>query len=124
MVFRQLSESPSFKKEDADQLRKQLGLDEPVLVQYGDWAGHAFRGDLGHSLWSDQPVRELLWDEPRESNTEGGLFPAIFGTVLMVCGKDWGTWEQRQRSWRSIMKDVAPRFAHLNGAMPERVAAQ
>jgi len=27
---------------------------------------------------------ELLWDEPRESNTEGGLFPAIFGTVLMI----------------------------------------
>ncbi len=31
---------------------------------------------------------EKLWefvsDEPRESNTEGGIFPAIFGTVLMV----------------------------------------
>lgn len=29
-------------------------------------------------------VRELLLDNPRESNTEGGLFPAIFGTVMMV----------------------------------------
>ena len=29
-------------------------------------------------------LRELLFDEPRESNTEGGLFPAIFGTVMMV----------------------------------------
>lgn len=29
-------------------------------------------------------VRELLLDDPRESNTEGGLFPAIFGTVMMV----------------------------------------
>ena len=29
-------------------------------------------------------VREFLLDEPRESNTEGGVFPAIFGTVLMV----------------------------------------
>ncbi|MBF0287496.1 MAG: phosphate ABC transporter permease PstA [SAR324 cluster bacterium] len=27
---------------------------------------------------------ELLAEEPREANTEGGLFPAIFGTVLMV----------------------------------------
>jgi len=26
----------------------------------------------------------LLWEMPRESNTEGGLFPAIMGTVLMV----------------------------------------
>ncbi len=29
-------------------------------------------------------IKELLLDEPRESNTEGGLFPAIFGTVMMV----------------------------------------
>jgi len=27
---------------------------------------------------------EFLADDPRESNTEGGVFPAIFGTVLMV----------------------------------------
>lgn len=28
--------------------------------------------------------REFIWDEPREANTEGGVFPAIFGTVMMV----------------------------------------
>ena len=27
---------------------------------------------------------EFIFDEPREANTEGGIFPAIFGTVLMV----------------------------------------
>lgn len=27
---------------------------------------------------------EFLSDEPREANTEGGIFPAIFGTVMMV----------------------------------------
>lgn len=29
-------------------------------------------------------VWEFLTGEPRESNTEGGIFPALFGTVLMV----------------------------------------
>jgi phosphate transport system permease protein len=29
-------------------------------------------------------LKELLFAEPRESNTEGGLFPAIFGTVMLV----------------------------------------
>jgi len=29
-------------------------------------------------------VAELLWENPRESNTEGGLFPAIFGTVMLI----------------------------------------
>ena len=27
---------------------------------------------------------EFMTDEPREANTEGGIFPAIFGTVMMV----------------------------------------
>lgn len=31
------------------QLRRQLGLDQPLLVQYGRWLGHALRGDLGVS---------------------------------------------------------------------------
>ncbi|MGZ4970708.1 MAG: phosphate ABC transporter permease PstA [Methylobacter sp.] len=29
-------------------------------------------------------VVEFLTDEPREANTEGGIFPAIFGTIMMV----------------------------------------
>jgi phosphate transport system permease protein len=29
-------------------------------------------------------VWEFVWGEPRESNTEGGIFPAIFGTVMMT----------------------------------------
>jgi phosphate transport system permease protein len=31
-----------------------------------------------HNFW------KVLSDEPREANTEGGIFPAIFGTVMMV----------------------------------------
>ncbi len=29
-------------------------------------------------------LRELFTEDPRESNTEGGLFPAIFGTIMLV----------------------------------------
>lgn len=35
-------------------------------------------GYFFHSLW------KFVSDDPREANTEGGIFPAIFGTVLMV----------------------------------------
>lgn len=31
-----------------------------------------------------QKIWELFFAEPRESNTEGGLFPAIFGTVMLI----------------------------------------
>jgi phosphate transport system permease protein len=40
-----------------------------------------FTAKCGHYL---AKVGELLWDNPRESNTEGGLFPAIFGTVMLI----------------------------------------
>ncbi|MGQ0620819.1 MAG: phosphate ABC transporter permease PstA [Panacagrimonas sp.] len=35
-------------------------------------------GFFGSKIW------EFVSDEPREANTEGGIFPAIFGTVMMV----------------------------------------
>jgi alkanesulfonate monooxygenase SsuD/methylene tetrahydromethanopterin reductase-like flavin-dependent oxidoreductase (luciferase family) len=37
-----------------------------------------------------------------------------FGTLLIVAGRNWGTWEQRQRSWTLFMKEVAPRLAKLD----------
>lgn len=36
---------------------------------------------IGHYF---SKLGEFLGDDPREANTEGGVFPAIFGTVLMV----------------------------------------
>ena len=41
-------------------------------------------GVLGKLALYASRVREFVADEPRESNTEGGIFPAIFGTVMMV----------------------------------------
>ena len=35
-------------------------------------------GHYAHSAWA------FITDDPREANTEGGIFPAIYGTVLMV----------------------------------------
>ena len=35
-------------------------------------------GHYAHSVWA------FITEDPREANTEGGIFPAIYGTVLMV----------------------------------------
>ena len=43
-------------QEDLDKLRKQLGLDRPVYVQYGDWVWDLLRGDLGDSIYYKIPV--------------------------------------------------------------------
>jgi peptide/nickel transport system permease protein len=41
---------------DLEELRAKLGLNRPLIVQYGAWLGHVARGDLGESLWTRQPV--------------------------------------------------------------------
>ena len=49
-------------QEDRARLRAELGLDQPLHVQYGRWLGHVARGDLGRSLWMKRPVLdEVLW---------------------------------------------------------------
>ena len=41
-------------------------------------------GPFGKARVYASRMWEFVWDDPRESNTEGGIFPAIFGTVMMV----------------------------------------
>jgi peptide/nickel transport system permease protein len=42
-------------------MKRQLGLDQPLLVQFGSWLWGVLRFDFGKSLWTGQPViQELL----------------------------------------------------------------
>jgi peptide/nickel transport system permease protein len=41
-------------------LRHQLGLDDPVHIQYLKWAGGIVRGDFGQSLFSKRPVLDQI----------------------------------------------------------------
>jgi peptide/nickel transport system permease protein len=47
--------------EAARDLRRRLGLDDPLPVQFLRYLGDLARGDLGESLWTGRPV----WDELR-----------------------------------------------------------
>ncbi|MGF1773908.1 phosphate ABC transporter permease PstA [Vibrio wakamikoensis] len=65
--------------EDMRGERLEIGLNRvldfwyPNQMSYADKLSH-----WGHQVW------KFLSDDPRESNSEGGVFPAIFGTVLLV----------------------------------------
>jgi peptide/nickel transport system permease protein len=41
-------------------MREQLGLDQPLLVQFGAWLWGVLRFDFGTSLWTGRPVVEEL----------------------------------------------------------------
>jgi len=47
-------------EERAAELRKELGLDKPVLTQFVLWLGRAIRGDLGTSIINRRPVMTQL----------------------------------------------------------------
>src|ERR1700754_4664088 len=42
------------------ELRGRLGLDQPLLVQYGQWIWGIFQGNLGTSVWTGRPVTEEI----------------------------------------------------------------
>ncbi len=67
--------------EEIAEIREDMGLNDPVLVQYGRWAGGILRGDMGTSLFSDQPVLEVLID--RLPVTLSLAFAAIVISLLI-----------------------------------------
>jgi phosphate transport system permease protein len=70
---------PRFTVELADGLIKEFAMAEvirayrPNSMTVGEKLRHYF-----------DKLREFVAESPREGNTEGGVFPALFGTVLMV----------------------------------------
>ncbi|MCM3767759.1 ABC transporter permease [Neobacillus niacini] len=46
--------------EKVDQLRQQLGLDQPIIMQYFEWLKNALQGDLGRSIFTGQFVHEAV----------------------------------------------------------------
>lgn len=47
-------------EEQISQLEQNLGLDEPVYVQYVKWIGNALKGDLGESIYTGKSVTEEI----------------------------------------------------------------
>lgn len=47
-------------QEDIDQIREKLGLDLPLYVQFIKWLSSFLHGDLGVSIYSNQPVSKLI----------------------------------------------------------------
>jgi peptide/nickel transport system permease protein len=52
--------NPNVTKEQIEILKKQLGLDQPLPVQYVRWLGDMLRGDMGDSIKFRRPVSEMI----------------------------------------------------------------
>ena len=75
------------RRQDENQLVYRIPTGDDVVLPLGQIVGYHFPNQLGfwsrvglftHNTWA------FLSQEPREANTEGGVFPAIFGTFVMT----------------------------------------
>jgi len=50
-------------EETKEKLREELGLNDPLIVQYGRWLGNLLTGDLGYSHYQDRYVTQIVEDK-------------------------------------------------------------
>ena len=84
---------------EVEKVRAQLGLDRPLLVQFGSWVADVLRGDLGVSIYNNQPVATMILQraEPTIALALCTLLVALAGAIPMGIVAAWkaGTWIDR-----------------------------
>lgn len=98
--------------EELDEIRDEYGFNDPVVVQYVRWLGNLFKGDLGTSVTSGQPV---VYEIQRTIGTTlyltlGAIIVIIVVSIPLglVCAKFKG----------SILDKIVNAFCMFLTAMP------
>ena len=97
---------------DIEKLRHQLGLDEPIYVQYVRFLGDVARGDFGQSFYTKQTVTSMLVQQlpaTLQLAVAGLVVSTLLGVVLGVLAA------MRQGSWFDTVCMV---FALTGVSMP------
>jgi len=85
--------------EVVERIREQLGLNEPFLTQFGRWIFAVLHGDLGFSIFSNQPVSLMIFQrvEPTIALAVCAMLISIVVAVPMGVLAAWkaGTWIDR-----------------------------
>ena len=99
-------------EEVLERTRESMGLNRPFLVQYGDWALRALRGDLGESYKDGFPVAGKLAGGLRYtsilalSSLALALLTALPLSILTALKKD------------SVLDDIARLFSFVGNSLP------
>jgi peptide/nickel transport system permease protein len=83
LVYQTGSESSAVQQKQIQKIRQELGLDQPVVVQYLAWVGAAAHGDFGRSYAQRRPVSDILRERfPR--SMELALLTLVIAIVWAV----------------------------------------
>ena len=103
---------PEGTREDYAQIKKNLGLDKPLPVQYGLFLGNVLRGDFGNSPITGRSARETLIERfPATLQLAGAAF-----LLTIVIGIPLGIWSAVKRD--TIIDQFGKFFAVLGIATP------
>jgi peptide/nickel transport system permease protein len=101
------------------QVRKELGLADPLPVQFGHYVSHLFTGDLGTSYVTGQPVDTLIAQRLPVTAELAGLAVLFVLVIGFPLGIVIGSLQHRQRArWADTIFTM---FASLGGALPEYI---
>jgi peptide/nickel transport system permease protein len=100
--------------EQAEALRHQLGLDQPIVVQYLRWASAALSGDLGQSIFFQAPVLSVIADGAETSTLLAtitmGWVVLIGVPVGIIAAVRHGTWLDQGLSGIAMLMASVPTF--------------
>lgn len=94
-------------------LRESLGLNDPLLVQYGRWMGGMLSGNWGESLLFNEPIAPLISQKVLAS----GLIVVLTMLMALVLAIPLGVWAARHRDrWQDTTSSTV---ALLGLSMPD-----
>lgn len=99
---------------DAARMRAIYGFDKPIPVQFFNWISAALRGNLGHSLYFDQPVASILFNRLGTTMLLGFtsfVFALALSLPLGIAAARWqNTWIDRTALIIAVVGQAMPTF--------------
>jgi peptide/nickel transport system permease protein len=80
-----------------EEIRQRLGLDRPLLTQFGIWFSNVLQGDLGSSIMTAEPVLEAITKRFRVTAPVVTL-SVILAILIAVPAGLFAAWRQNKRS--------------------------
>ena len=88
-------------------LRKALGLEDPLVLQYAHWMGGMLTGDFGHSLMFKEQISTLLLQKMKASS----LIVVMSMAIALSCAIPLGVWSAVHRNrWQDTAASSAALF--------------
>ncbi|MGH7463714.1 MAG: ABC transporter permease [Longimicrobiales bacterium] len=78
--------NPNVPPEIIEQMRRNMGLDQPLYVQYFKWLTSFVRGDFGHSFAQSRPVADVVFEALPNTLMLTGIALVLVFVIGMLIG--------------------------------------